>query len=137
MNYIVKRGDTLTKIAVRFSTTVKRIAADNNIANVNKIYAGQTLTINSTNTSQPSFSTDNPLALMNNEQVIPAGSGLRLPQNATVSVDDSNSATNMINDAGARIDYMPFIMLGGGLLLLIVLMNSGGSSGVTRAKRRK
>ena len=43
--YIVGYGDTLARIAARFSTTVQEIAAVNGIYNVNLIYVGQQLVI--------------------------------------------------------------------------------------------
>ena len=43
--YVVKKGDTLTSIARLYGTTVQKIAADNNIKNVNLIYPGQVLKI--------------------------------------------------------------------------------------------
>lgn len=43
--YVVKRGDTLTSIARLYGTTVQKIAADNNIKNINLIYPGQILKI--------------------------------------------------------------------------------------------
>ncbi|MFD1606161.1 LysM peptidoglycan-binding domain-containing protein [Oceanobacillus luteolus] len=43
--YIVKAGDTLSKIAQQFNTTVKIIQAANNISNPNFIRVGQVLTI--------------------------------------------------------------------------------------------
>ena len=43
--YIVKRGDTLSQIALNFNTTVNAIATLNGITNVNLIYAGQRLLI--------------------------------------------------------------------------------------------
>lgn len=43
--YIVVKGDTLTKIAKQFGTTIEAIAKANNIANVNLINIGQRLTI--------------------------------------------------------------------------------------------
>ena len=43
--YIVKKGDTLTRIALKYNTTVTRIAQLNNIRNVNLIYIGQILVI--------------------------------------------------------------------------------------------
>ena len=43
--YVVKRGDTLSGIAARYGTTVRKIALDNGIANPNKIYLGQRLKI--------------------------------------------------------------------------------------------
>ena len=45
--YIVKRGDTLSKIAQSYGTTVSKIARMNGIKNVNLIYVGQRLIINS------------------------------------------------------------------------------------------
>lgn len=45
ITYTVQKGDTLTTIAKKYNTTVSKIAADNNIKNVNLIYVGQKLTI--------------------------------------------------------------------------------------------
>jgi LysM repeat protein len=44
-HYVVKTGDTLSGIALRFGVSVWTIAVSNNIANPNLIYAGQTLVI--------------------------------------------------------------------------------------------
>lgn len=43
--YTVKSGDSLSSIAVRFGTTVAKIASANNITNINLISVGQVLTI--------------------------------------------------------------------------------------------
>ncbi len=43
--YIVRRGDTLSQIALDYNTTVNAIATANGITNVNLIYTGQTLII--------------------------------------------------------------------------------------------
>lgn len=43
--YIIKRGDTLTKIANEFDTTISEIATLNNIKNPNLIYAGETIRV--------------------------------------------------------------------------------------------
>ena len=43
--YTVRRGDTLSAIARRFGTTVARLARDNAIADPDRIYAGQKLTV--------------------------------------------------------------------------------------------
>lgn len=43
--YTVQKGDTLSKIAKKYGTTVKQLAAWNNIKNVNKIYIGQKLRV--------------------------------------------------------------------------------------------
>lgn len=45
ITYTVKKGDTLSAIAQKYGTTVKKIAAENNITNVNLIYVGQKLKI--------------------------------------------------------------------------------------------
>lgn len=45
INYIVKKGDTLSQIAYRYGTTVAEIARLNNIKNVNLIYPCQILEI--------------------------------------------------------------------------------------------
>ena len=45
VKYTVKSGDTLYKIATMYNTTVAKIAAANNITNVNLISVGQVLTI--------------------------------------------------------------------------------------------
>jgi cell wall-associated NlpC family hydrolase len=43
--YVVQPGDTLSSLAARFATTVSVLAATNNIADANLIYAGQTLVV--------------------------------------------------------------------------------------------
>ena len=43
--YTVKMGDTLSAIAVKYGTTVAKIAAANNITNINNISVGQVLVI--------------------------------------------------------------------------------------------
>ena len=45
ITYTVKAGDTLTHIAKKYNTTIEKIAEDNNIKDINKIYAGQELKI--------------------------------------------------------------------------------------------
>lgn len=43
--YVVQSGDTLSKIAKKYGTTVKKLAKDNAISNVNLIYVGQKIKI--------------------------------------------------------------------------------------------
>ena len=43
--YVVKRGDTLTKIALEYDTTVERLVSENNISNPNLIFPGEILRI--------------------------------------------------------------------------------------------
>lgn len=50
-NYTVVRGDSLSKIALKYGTTVAALAAANNIKNVDLIYTGQNLVIPSNDTS--------------------------------------------------------------------------------------
>ena len=43
--YTVKKGDTLSAIAIKYGTTVKKLAKDNNIKNSNLIYVNQKIRI--------------------------------------------------------------------------------------------
>ena len=43
--YVVKKGDTLSEIAVKYNTSVTNLAKLNNITNVNMIYTGQKLRV--------------------------------------------------------------------------------------------
>lgn len=53
--YVVKAGDTLSEIAVKFNTTLSELVKLNNITNPNLIYPGQNLLIPSTVTSYRSY----------------------------------------------------------------------------------
>lgn len=57
--HTVKWGDTLSNIAKEYGTTVQEIAKANNIADPNKIYAGQTLNIGNDDNSAPNTSAPN------------------------------------------------------------------------------
>lgn len=52
--YVVKRGDTLGKIAKKYGTTVAKLASLNGIKNVNKIYVGEKIKVSSTATASAS-----------------------------------------------------------------------------------
>jgi len=52
MKYLIKRGDSLAKIAKRYNTTVKDLAKLNKIKNINKIYAGDTILLSSTESNR-------------------------------------------------------------------------------------
>ena len=43
--YTIKQGDTLSKIAQKFNTTVNQLVSWNNIKNANLIYAGQKIRV--------------------------------------------------------------------------------------------
>lgn len=45
VSYVVQRGDTVYRIALRYGTTIAAIRAANNLSNVNLIYVGQVLVI--------------------------------------------------------------------------------------------
>ena len=45
INYVVKKGDTLSKIAAKYNTTYQVLAKYNNISNPNKIYPGEIIKI--------------------------------------------------------------------------------------------
>jgi len=45
VTYVVQRGQTLFRIALRYGTNVSTLAAANGIANINRIYVGQVLNI--------------------------------------------------------------------------------------------
>ncbi len=49
INYVVKKGDTLSGIASKYKTTYQNLANYNNISNPNKIYTGQIIKIPSGN----------------------------------------------------------------------------------------
>jgi len=51
---IVQRGDTLSRLALEYNTTVTRLVELNNIANPNLIYTGQTLIVPSGETAKDS-----------------------------------------------------------------------------------
>lgn len=53
--YRIKWGDTLSRIAVKFKTTVKLLCEWNNIANPNKIYAGDIIFVSPPIGPEPEF----------------------------------------------------------------------------------
>lgn len=52
--YTVKKGDTLSAIAKKYKTTVKKLQSNNNIKNANHIYVGQKLLISGVKTKSTS-----------------------------------------------------------------------------------
>ncbi len=150
MIYIVKKGDTLNKIASRFSTSARKIATDNHIANYDKINVGMPLRINGSSLAAKnmSFSVNNPYALTSGEEFVPT-SAARVPLQVPPS-DEFNAATMLVDDYSTSAqrraqmqaqgqptgDFMPYILIGGGVLVLMMLMKNTGGQSVTRARRK-
>lgn len=59
ITHVVVRGDTLSAIARKYNTTVKDLAALNNIENVNRLYIGQVLIIRNKTLTASSLTTRN------------------------------------------------------------------------------
>ena len=57
-SYTVKSGDTLSKIAVTYNTTVEKLASTNQIANVDFITVGQILELDSEATAPAATTTE-------------------------------------------------------------------------------
>lgn len=53
INYVVKKGDTLSAIASKYNTNYKSLAEYNGIKDPNKIYIGQIIKVPNKNTSTP------------------------------------------------------------------------------------
>lgn len=51
--YKIIWGDTLSELAVKFGTTVKKLARDNKIKDIDLIYAGDDLIVEKRNNNQP------------------------------------------------------------------------------------
>ena len=61
MEYKIKKGDNLSSLAKRFGTTVEALAQANGIKDVNRIYAGKTLTVPEQQKPQPEWRSGNGL----------------------------------------------------------------------------
>ena len=146
MIYIVKSGDTLSKLASRFSTTVSALATANNIRNINLIFIGQRLTIPDARQSTQSFSQLNPLANTGGAtgswgapKTPPvynynSGGQITVPTAAQkASYDESFSVPESYPQSQSD-NMMPIILIGGAVLLLVLLSSDDKIS--TRAKSR-
>lgn len=76
--YTVKSGDTLNKIAQKYSTTAEKIASDNNIENINLIYVDDALKINE---DLPSTSTEKNVAVTVTEAPVQQSTPTSTPTN--------------------------------------------------------
>jgi len=80
--YTVKSGDTLNKIAQKYSTTAEKIASDNNIENINLIYVDDALKINE---DLPSTSTEKNVAVTVTEVPVQQSTPTSTPTNDSSS----------------------------------------------------
>lgn len=162
MIYIVKRGDTLAKIASKYSTSIRAIAAQNNIKNINKIGIGQALRINESQGITPNMSFNpNPI---NSSPFAATGATGGWSSNTGLSINDVSMRANakLINRYGQNSGtvragdnppqdltnlqepsffdkYKNYFIYGSGALVVVMLiMNSGKRSAPRRrsVKRR-
>jgi len=113
--YTVESGDTLNKIAQKYSTTTEKIASDNNIENINLIYVDDILKINE---DLPSTSTETTSQEVVSQKVEPANQPATQP-------------TQPVTSNGSVHDR--FIATGGteAMWVNIVLPESGGNPDIT------
>ncbi|KGB49705.1 peptidoglycan-binding protein [Leuconostoc mesenteroides P45] len=84
-DYVVQSGDTLNKISAKYNVSVDKIAAQNNISNVNWIVAGQHL----------SFATDNTTSTQTTSTTTAAADTSSTTQAAsTTSTTDNTASTS-------------------------------------------
>ena len=110
--YTVESGDTLNKIAQKYSTTAEKIASDNNIANINLIYVDDILKINE---DLPSTSTETTSQEVVSQKVEPAN------QPATQPVTSNGSVHDQFIEAGGTE----------AMWVNIVMPESGGNPDIT------
>jgi len=110
--YVVQRGDTLNRIASQFNTTVGAIVQLNGIANPNRIFTGQTLTIPGAGSNTPApvptvvqptappqniVPTPTPLPALQTYTVQPGDTLFRLALNFGVNIVDLAQENNITN----------------------------------------
>jgi len=113
--YIVKKGDILSRLAVRFHTTTKELTSLNNLSNPNNLYVGQELHIPASNKARSSKSGSAsvhgyPSAEKGQKYEIRKGDTLsRIAVAANVSIDELRSVNNIKNDRifAGEIIYIP------------------------------
>ena len=108
--YIVKKGDILSRLAVRFHTTTKELTSLNNLSNPNTLYVGQELHIPASNSSYSSKGSSSSSAEKGQKYEIRKGDTLsRIAVAANVSIDELRSVNNIKNDRifAGEIIYIP------------------------------
>ncbi|MGX7052379.1 LysM peptidoglycan-binding domain-containing protein [Leuconostoc palmae] len=92
-DYVVKSGDTLNKLSVEFNTSVEKIAANNNISDVNLIVVGQHLSLaDKVAQDTPSVAAQAPVAATQVQAQAPVQQYTAAPVQQTVSPQVSSSS---------------------------------------------
>ncbi|MDD5016547.1 MAG: LysM peptidoglycan-binding domain-containing protein [Eubacteriales bacterium] len=103
--YVVKAGDTLSKIAKMFNTTVSDLAALNNISNVNLINVGQQLKIPSYDIGTNYVPYDMLAMIHKGEKIIPAKNDQQ-NTSPTVNYADMFRGATIIMDSESRVKQL-------------------------------
>ena len=128
-SYTIKPGDTLKSIASSNGTSVEQLAKDNNISNINLIFAGETIQVNGTYTVQQNVqqvTTEAPVQVSvkpTQEYTVatPVQVSVKPTQEYTVAKTSQTSNSGSVHDQ--------FIAAGGteALWTTVVLPESGGN----------
>ena len=113
--YKVKKGDTLTKIALEFNTTVSHLVEINNIKNSNLIYTGEILTISCNHNNNQNNSSTNQSMITYKIKSGDTLTKIALTYNTTVSslVNLNNIKNSNLIYAGETIKIIPNNSLSG------------------------
>lgn len=109
--YTLRPGDTLTKVARKYNTSVQALLAANNLRDANSIHAGQTLSIpgRTTTVAQASPARTGKKGGVNTYQVQPKDNLWQISRKLNVSVDDLkrwNNLTGQDIHVGQRLVVM-------------------------------
>lgn len=102
MDYTIKRGDTLSKIAMQNGTTVAELAKLNNIKNVDLIPIGKKLTLPTKN--KPTNTLDAIQQLNEKQETSKPQTAPKLEAKTDVSSGELNALKNQIAARGFEVD---------------------------------
>jgi len=107
--YIVKKGDILSRLAVRFHSTTKELASLNNLSNPNTLYVGQELQVPASSGSYSSKSRSSSAKKGKKYEIRKGDTLSRIAVAANVSIDELRSVNNIKNDRifAGEIIYIP------------------------------
>jgi LysM repeat protein len=106
--YIVKKGDILSRLAVRFHTTTKELVSLNNLSNPNALYVGQELQIPQSKSTR-SHTTGGGIQRGQKYEIRKGDTLSKIAVSANVSIDDLRRLNNIKNDRifAGEILYIP------------------------------